>query len=51
MYVHLGQLAIFEPVGVQRYDVSHFKALIKLYLDFEAQGRNSTFIFCHAHLK
>ena len=22
-----------------------------LYLDFEAQGRGSTFTFCHTHLK
>ena len=38
-------------VGVQRHNVSHFKALLELYLDFEAQGRESTFTFCHAHLK
>ena len=38
-------------MGVQRHNVPHFKGLIMLYLDFEAQGRGSTFTFCHAHLK
>ena len=44
-------LAILEPVGVQRRNVPHFKGLIMLNLDFEAQGRGSTFTFCHGHLK
>ena len=30
-------------------NVTHFKGLIMLYLDFEVQGRGSTFTFCHAH--
>ena len=33
------------------HNVSHFKSLIMFYLDFEAQGRGSTFTFRHAHLK
>ncbi len=47
----LWRLAIFEPVGVQWHNVAHFKGLIMLYLEFEAQGRGSTFTLCHAHLK
>ena len=47
----LWRLAIFEPVRVQRHNVPHLKGLITFYLDFEAQGRGSTFIFCHSHLK
>ena len=47
----LWRLAILEPVGVQRHNVPHFKGLIMLYLDFEAQGRDSTFTFFHALLK
>ena len=38
-------------MGVQRHNIPHFKGLIVLDLDFEAQGRGSTFTFCHAHLK
>ena len=37
-------------MGVQRRTVPHFKGLIMLYLDFEAQGRDSTFTFHHAYL-
>ncbi len=44
-------MAIFEPVGVQRHNVPNFKGLIMLYLDFDGQGRGSTFTFCHGHLK
>ena len=40
-----------KPVGVQRRNVPHFKGLIMLNLDFEAQGHGSTFILCHGHLK
>ena len=40
-----------EPLGVQRHTVPHFKGLIKLYLDLQAQRRDSTFTFCHAQLK
>ena len=32
-YFQLWRLVIFEPVGVQRNNVSHFKGLIRLYLD------------------
>ena len=38
-------------MGVQRHNVPHFKGLIMLYLDFEAQGRGSTFTLCHSYLK
>ena len=31
--------------------VLHFKGLIELYLDLQAQGRDSIFTFCHAQLK
>ena len=51
LIVQLWQLAILEPIGVQRRNVPDFKGLIKFYLDFEAQGCGSTFTFCHAHLK
>ena len=47
----LWRLAILKPVGVHRHNVPHFKGLILLNLDFEAQGRGSTFTLCHAHLK
>ena len=40
-----------EPLGVQRHTVPHFKGLIELNLDLQAQGRNSTFTFRHALLK
>ena len=50
-FFQLWRLAILEPVGVQRPNVPHFKGLIMLYLDFEAQRRGSTFTFCHAQLK
>ena len=40
-----------EPVGVQRRYVPHFKGLICANLDFEAQGRDSTFTFLHALLE
>ena len=41
----------FEPIGVQRWHVPHFKGLISAKVDLEAQGRDSTFTFCHANLK
>ena len=47
----LKRLVFLEPLGVQRRNVPHFKGLIMLNLDFEAQGRGSTFTFCHGHLK
>ena len=47
----LWRLAILKPFGVQRRNVPHFKGLIMLNLDFEAQGRGSTFTLCQDHLK
>ena len=38
-------------MGVQRHTVPHFKGLIELYLDLQAQGRDSTFTICHALVK
>ena len=38
-------------MGVQRHNLPHFKGLIVLYLDVQAQGRDTTFTFHHAHLK
>ena len=49
--VQLWRLVSLDPVGVQRCTVPHFKDLIVLYLDVQAQGRDTTFIFHHAHLK
>ena len=40
-----------EPLGVQRPYVPHFKGLISGKVEPEAQGHDSTFTFCHAHLK
>ena len=40
-----------EPLGVQRHNVPHFKGLIMLYMDFQAEGCGSAFTFSHAHLK
>ena len=45
------RLAIMKPCRVQRCNVRHFKGLIKLNLDFEAQGRGSSFILWHGHLE
>ena len=44
-------LVFLKPMGVQRRHVPHFKGLICAKVDLEAQGRDSTFTFCHAHLK
>ena len=44
-------MVFLEPLGVQRHYVPHFKGLISAKVDLEAQGRNSTFTFCHAQLK
>ena len=44
-------LVFLEPLGVQRRYVPHFKGLISGKVELEAQGRDSTFTFCHAHLK
>ena len=35
-------------LGVQRRYVPHFKGLISAKVELEAQGRESTFTFCHA---
>ena len=50
-YFQLWRLAIFEPVGVQRHKVPHFKGLISANLNLRAQGCDSTFTFCHVLLK
>ena len=49
--VQLWRLVFLEPLGVQWPYVPHFKGLISAKVDLEAQGRDSTFTFCHAHLK
>ena len=51
LFFQIWRLAILEPVGVQRCNVPLIKGLIMLKLDFEAQGRGSTFTLCHGHLK
>ena len=50
-YFQLWRLVIPEPLGVQTHNVPHFKGLISGNLDFEAQGRDSTFTFLHTLLK
>ena len=50
-FFQLCRLVFLEPMGVQRHTVPHFKGLIELYLDLQAQGRDSIFTFCHAQLK
>ena len=40
-----------EPQGVKRPNVPHLKGLIYAKVELEAQGRDSTFTFCHALLK
>ena len=50
-FIQLWRLVFLEPLGVQRHYVPHFKGLISAKVDLEAQGRDSTFTFCHAHLK
>ena len=40
-----------EPLEVQRRYVPHFEGLIYGKVEPEAQGHDSTFTFCHAHLK
>ena len=47
----LWRLAIFEPVGVQRHNVPHFKGLISADSNPRAQGHDGTFTFCHALVK
>ena len=36
---------------IEKSTKTHFKGLIVLYLDVEAQGRDSTFTFSHTQLK
>ena len=48
MFVQLRRLVFLEPLGVQRRYVPHLKGLISGKVDLEAQGRDSTFTFCHA---
>ena len=38
-------------MGVQRRNVPHFKGLINAKVDLGAQGRDTTFILCHAQLR
>ena len=40
-----------EPLGVQKRYIPRFKGLIRAKVDLEVQGRDSTFTFCHSHLK
>ena len=49
--VQIWRLVFLEPLGVQRRYVPDFKGLIYVKVEPEAQGRDSTFTFCHAHLK
>ena len=51
LIVRIWKLIILELVEVQTHNVPHFKGLIVLYLDVQAQGRDTTFSFHHAHLK
>ena len=50
-FFQLCQFVFLEPLGVQRRYVPHFKAPISGNLDFEAQGRDSTFTFLHTQKK
>ena len=50
-YFQLWRLVIFEPVGVQRHNVPHFKGLISADSNPRAQGHDGTFTFCHALVK
>ena len=47
----LWRLPILKPFRDQRRNIPHFKGPIMLNLDFEAQGRGSTFTLCNDHLK
>ena len=44
-------VCILDSVVLQRHTVPHFKGLIKLNLDSEAQGHGSTISLYHALLK
>ena len=50
-FFQLWRIVFLESVGGQRHNVPHFKGLVMLYLDFEAQRRHSTFTFLHVPLK
>ena len=43
-------MVFLQPLGVQRRYVPHLKGLISVKVDLEAQERDSTFTFFHAHL-
>ena len=47
-FFQLWMLVFLEPLEVQRHNVPDFKGLINGNLDFEAQGRDSTFTFVHS---
>ena len=51
LYFKLSRPASLEPLGVHSCYVLHFKGLIYGKVEPEAQGRDSTFSFCHVHLK
>ena len=38
-------------MGVQRHTVPHFKGLINVKVELEAQGSDTTFTLCQAQLK
>ena len=44
-------MVFLEPLGAQRRYAPHFKGLISVKVELEAQGHDSTFIFSHALLK
>ena len=46
--VQIWQLVFWEPLGVNRRNVPHFKDLIYAKEELEGQGRDSTFTLCHA---
>ena len=49
--IQIWRLVFSKPVGVQRHYVPHLNGLIMLYLNFEAQERDSTFTFHRVLLK
>ena len=49
--LQLWWVAIFKPVGVQRYNIPQIKDLIMFELYFEAQRNGSSLIFCCGPLK
>ena len=51
LIVQIWRLVFLKPLGVQRRYVPYFKGIISGKVELEAQGRESTFTFCHALLK